>query len=156
LVINELEAVLAKGIHITVTVSFDGIGQVHDYVRWPIKWDKFYSNLMKYKAMGINNLNLWTTVNSLNVGDFANIIDFKNEHGLDHSWSLLNQPEMLDIRYENWLTLDAREKLAQSKNQEVLPLLDQLATLENNTTHLLEFIKQQDKLRGISYKDYYQ
>jgi len=63
---------------------------------------------------------------------------------------------MLDIRYENWLTLDAREKLLQSKNQEVLPLLDQLATLENNNKHLLEFIKEQDKIRKISYKDYYQ
>lgn len=156
LVINELESLLEKGIHITVTVSFDGIGKVHDYVRWPIKWDKFYSNLMKYKAMGINNLNLWTTVNSLNVGDFANIIDFKNEHELDHSWALLNQPEMLDIRYENWLTLGAREKLLQSKNLEVLSLLDQLAILENNNKHLVEFIKQQDAIRKINYKDYYQ
>ena len=156
LVIPELETLLERGIHVTVTVSFDGIENVHDYVRWPIKWDKFYSNLMKYKAMGISNLNLWTTVNALNVGDFANIIDFKNEHDLDHSWALLNSPEMLDIRYENWLTLTAKQKLFESKNQEVLPLLEQIASLENNTVHLLEFIKQQDELRNISYKDYYQ
>ena len=156
LVINELESLLEKGIHVTVTVSFDGIGNVHDYVRWPVKWDKFYSNLMKYKAMGISNLNLWTTVNALNVGDFANIVDFKNEYQLDHSWALLNQPEMLDIRYENWLTLGAKETLAQSKNQEVLPLLEQLASLENNTKQLLQFMNEQDELRNISYKDYYQ
>ncbi len=156
LVIPELETLLERGIHVTVTVSFDGIENVHDYVRWPIKWDKFYSNLMKYKAMGISNLNLWTTVNALNVGDFANIIDFKNEHDLDHSWALLNSPEMLDIRYENWLTLTAKQKLFESKNQEVLPLLEQVATLENNSIHLLEFIKQQDELRKINYKDYYQ
>lgn len=156
LVIPELETLLERGIHVTVTVSFDGIENVHDYVRWPIKWDKFYSNLMKYKAMGISNLNLWTTVNALNVGDFANIIDFKNEHELDHSWALLNSPEMLDIRYENWLTLTAKQKLFESKNQEVLPLIEQIATLENNSIHLLEFIKQQDQLRKINYKDYYQ
>ena len=156
LVIPELETLLERGIHVTVTVSFDGIENVHDYVRWPIKWDKFYSNLMKYKVMGISNLNLWTTVNALNVGDFANIIDFKNEHKIDHSWALLNSPEMLDIRYENWLTLTAKQKLFESKNQEVLPLLEQIASLENNTVHLLEFIKQQDELRNISYKDYYQ
>ena len=156
LVIPELETLLERGIHVTVTVSFDGIENVHYYVRWPIKWDKFYSNLMKYKAMGISNLNLWTTVNALNVGDFANIIDFKNEHDLDHSWALLNSPEMLDIRYENWLTLTAKQKLFESKNQEVLPLLEQVATLENNSIHLLEFIKQQDELRKINYKDYYQ
>ena len=156
MVIPELETLLERGIHVTVTVSFDGIENVHDYVRWPIKWDKFYSNLMKYKAMGISNLNLWTTVNALNVGDFANIIDFKNEHQLDHSWALLNSPEMLDIRYENWLTLTAKQKLFESKNQEVLPLIEQIATLENNSIHLLEFIKQQDQLRKINYKDYYQ
>ena len=111
---------------------------------------------MKYKAMGISTLNLWSTVNALNVGDFANMIDFKNEHNIEHSWALLNQPEMLDIRYENWLTLMAKETLAQSKNIEVLPLLEQLASLENNTTQLLQFIKQQDKLRNINFKDYYQ
>ncbi len=106
--------------------------------------------------MGISNLNLWTTVNALNVGDFANIIDFKNEHKIDHSWALLNQPEMLDIRYENWLTLTAKQKLFESKNQEVLPLVEQVATLENNSIHLLEIIKQQDQLRKINYKNYYQ
>ena len=156
LVIPELETLLERGIHVTVTVSFDGIENVHDYVRWPIKWDKFYSNLMKYKAMGISNLNLWTTVNALNVGDFANIIDFKNEHDLDHSWALLNSPEMLDIRYENWLTLTAKQKLFERKNDDVLALLEHVATLENNSIHLLEFIKQQDELRKINYKDYYQ
>ena len=63
---------------------------------------------------------------------------------------------MLDIRYENWLTLGAKETLAQSKNQEVLPLLEQLASLENNTKQLLQFMNEQDELRNISYKDYYQ
>jgi len=151
LVLTELDALLEQGIHVTVTVSFDGIENVHNYVRWPIAWDKFYNNLMAYKNMGVN-LNLWTTVNALNVADFDNIIKFKNEHQLEHSWALLNDPEELDIRYENFLTTKA---LGQLTNLESLPLVEVLATKGNNEKELKKFIRKQDKLRKIKFKDYY-
>ena len=47
LILDELEDLVKRGIQVTVTVSIDGIGNVYEYVRWPVKWDKFYSNLMK-------------------------------------------------------------------------------------------------------------
>jgi sulfatase maturation enzyme AslB (radical SAM superfamily) len=64
-----------RGVQITVTVSLDGIGSVYEYVRWPVKWDKFYNNLMKYRAMPVK-LNLWTTVSALNVDDLAKHYSF--------------------------------------------------------------------------------
>ena len=39
--IKELEAILTKRIMVIVTLSFDGTGDVHDYVRWPIKWKNY-------------------------------------------------------------------------------------------------------------------
>ena len=53
MVIPEIQQLLDKNIHVTVTVSLDGIGRVHDYVRWPIKWENFERNLDIYKNMGI-------------------------------------------------------------------------------------------------------
>lgn len=95
-VLDELLPLAARGVDITVTVSLDGIGAVHDFVRWPIKWEKFYKNLMTYKAMPVK-LNLWTTVSVLNVDDLPNIIAFAREHDIDHSYAYLKEPVELDV-----------------------------------------------------------
>lgn len=95
-VLEELLPLKTRGIDVTVTVSLDGIGAVHDFVRWPIKWDKFYKNLMKYKTMPVK-LNLWTTVSVLNVDDLPNIVAFAQEHGIDHSYAYLTEPKELAV-----------------------------------------------------------
>jgi sulfatase maturation enzyme AslB (radical SAM superfamily) len=95
-VLEELLALSNRGIHVTVTVSLDGIGPVHDLVRWPITWDKFYKNLMIYKSMPIK-LNTWTTVSVLNVDDLPNILAFVKEHNIDHSYAYLTTPSELAV-----------------------------------------------------------
>jgi molybdenum cofactor biosynthesis enzyme MoaA len=96
LILDELEDLVKRGIQVTVTVSIDGIGNVYEYVRWPVKWDKFYSNLMKYRDMPIK-LNLWTTVSALNIDDLPNIIAFAQEHNIDHSYAYLKEPVELAV-----------------------------------------------------------
>jgi sulfatase maturation enzyme AslB (radical SAM superfamily) len=113
-VLDELLPLKASGIDITVTVSLDGIGAVHDFVRWPIKWDKFYKNLMTYKTMPVK-LNLWTTVSVLNVDDLPNIIAFAQEHGIDHSYAYLTTPQELAIENK-----DTPESLAYIQEQKRL------------------------------------
>ncbi len=136
LVIPEIEAILDNGIEVVVTVSLDGIGQVHDYIRWPIKWDKFYSNLMKYQAIPLTELNTWTTVSALNINDLPAIQQFTKEHNLLHSWALLNTPDVLNVKYENTQTITARD---------ILP--GQVAVDRNNQQEFDEFITKQDQLR---------
>ena len=95
-VLEELLPLVDRGVDVTVTVSLDGIGEVHDFVRWPITWDKFYKNLMTYKSMPIK-LNLWTTVSALNIDDLSNIIAFAQEHSIDHSYAYLTTPNELAV-----------------------------------------------------------
>lgn len=95
-VLTELLDIVAAGVEVTVTVSLDGIGAVHDLVRWPIPWEDFYKNLMIYKSMPIK-LNLWTTVSVLNVDDLPNIINFAKEHNIEHSYAYLKSPPELDV-----------------------------------------------------------
>jgi hypothetical protein len=87
---------------------------VYEYVRWPIKWDKFYNNLMKYTEMPIK-LNLWTTVSVLNVNDLPNIIAFAKEHNIDHSYAYLKDP--VELAVEN---KDTPESLAYIQKQNEL------------------------------------
>jgi sulfatase maturation enzyme AslB (radical SAM superfamily) len=95
-VLTELTDIVDRGIEVTVTVSCDGVGAVHELLRWPITWQQFYDNLMIYKSMPIK-LNLWTTVSVLNVHDLQNIQSFAEQHGIDHSWAYLKQPWELAV-----------------------------------------------------------
>lgn len=95
-VLYELEDIARRGIEVTVTVSCDGIGPVHERVRWPLKWDEFFNNLMIYRHMPIK-LNLWTTVSVLNADDLANIQNFARQHGIDHSFAYLKHPYQLSV-----------------------------------------------------------
>jgi len=95
-VLTELVDISQRGVEVTVTVSCDGIEDVHDLVRWPIPWQEFYDNLMIYKTMPVK-LNLWTTVSVLNVDDLPNIQAFAHKHNIDHSWAYLEHPFELSI-----------------------------------------------------------
>ena len=136
LIISELEDLVARGIKVTVTVSLDGIEEVHDRVRWPIKWNKFYINLMKYKAMSLTELNTWTTVSALNIGDFENILKFVSDNDLPHSYALLAEPSVLNVKYTNSLTLPF---------QNVLP--GKVAIDRNNQEELDQYLTQQNNIR---------
>ena len=137
LVIEELEDIVAKGIKVTVTVSLDGIEAVHDYVRWPIKWDKFYSNLMLYKQMKVK-LNTWTTVSALNIKDFKNILKFVNKNKLNHSYAFLNDPDVLNVKYWNRYTSVCKGQF------------NRVATDRNNDLELDVFLEEQNRIRGIN------
>ena len=145
-VIPEIQQLVERGVHITVTVSLDGIGRVHDYVRWPIKWENFERNLDTYKNIGIQELNTWTTVSSLNIGDLKNIFAYTKQQGLDHSWALLEQPDVLNVKYNNHFTrtADVPDELKSLVGQD-----------RDNTVELQLWTYAQDQLRGIKLWDYY-
>lgn len=106
IVLTNLTDIANRGIEVTVTVSCDGIGAVHEFMRWPIKWDTFYQNLMTYKSMPIK-LNLWTTVSQLNVTDLPNIQAFAREHSIDHGYAYLKHPAVLDVNNKDQESIDA-------------------------------------------------
>ena len=78
--IKELEVILKNRAMVIVTLSFDGVGDVHDYVRWPIKWKNYTKTVLAYKNLQkqypLLKLNFWTTVSSLNVANLPNILDY--------------------------------------------------------------------------------
>ena len=135
-----------RGVAVTVTVSLDGIGRIHDYVRWPIAWEKFERNLQTYQSMNLTHLNTWTTVSALNIGDLKNIFAYVTENQLNHSWALLENPSVLNVRYSNHLTRTA-DVPDQLKNI--------VAQDRDNTVELQLWTTGQDQLRGIKLWDYY-
>lgn len=145
--ISELEDILAQGTTVIVTLSLDGTGQVHDYVRWPIKWKDYTSNVDRYVQLRdrYRNLHLdfWTTVSCLNINDFSNIQAYAAQTRITHNWAFLHTPHVLDVRYTNRMTQEAEHNF-----------IGQVAIDDNNDMELERFIKRQDLVRDISIKDY--
>jgi sulfatase maturation enzyme AslB (radical SAM superfamily) len=159
-VIAELEELLSQGIRVIVTLSFDGVGNVHDYVRWPVLWKNYDNNVKKYIALRKTysnlRLNFWTTVSSLNVGDLENIIDYAAQQKIDHAYGFCIKPDVLDIRHENKLTVIAKEKLINTNNEFLISIANKCCSFKkNNDLELKKFISSQDDLRNIDYKIYF-
>lgn len=146
--ISEIETLLEKGIMVIVTMSLDGVGKIHDYVRWPIKWDNYCETVDKYleiqKRHKLLKLDFWTTVSSLNINDLSNIKEYATSKGISHSYSFMTSPDVFSVRHQNHFTVKAKH---------VDPSM--VATGEDNNEKLFSFIKKQDALRGISVYDYY-
>lgn len=158
LMIPEIVSLLEKETRVIITLSFDGTGLVHDYARWPIRWERYQENVYKYIDLRSKfdklRLNAWTTVSCLNVADMENIVQFCSSNDLDHAYGFCIRPGQLDIRRKNNLTFAAREKLITSKNDTIRAIGSRCATLHDNEQELKTFVETQDSLRNIDIKDY--
>lgn len=151
-VLPNFQDLLDRGIKIIITLSLDGTGRVHDYVRWPIKWGNYQDNVETYVRYrdGHDNLELqaWTVVSALNLQDWPNIVRFAQEMRLNHSWAFLDYPIALDPRFNNRFTRDAKSKLSH------MPEFKSVARGINNQIEIDRFLEQQDQLRNINFRDY--
>ena len=145
--IPEIEEVLKRNIMVIVTMSLDGIGQVHDYARWPIKWDNYKKTLDAYLALQkqykLLQLDFWTTVSCLNIKTLPDIINFAKNKNIPHDWAFLEQPSVLSVKYDNKFT-----RLAKNMSPK------EIAVDRNNDKELEDFIGRQDALRNIDVNDY--
>ncbi len=106
--IKQIQNLLEKNVAVIVTVSFDGIGNVHDYIRYPVKWDNFESNMLYYRELSTQykmfTLDTWTTVSALNVKHLPQIQEYCTANEIRHQFAFLKEPDMLNVKYKNWLT----------------------------------------------------
>lgn len=146
--IEEIEDVVKRNIMVIVTMSLDGIGNVHDYTRWPIKWTDYKKTVDAYqelqKTYKLLQLDMWTTVSCFNVEALPDIINYTRNKNIPHDWAFLDKPSVLNVRYKNKFTMRAKKFFP-----------SQIAIDENNDLQLDEFISMQDKLRSIEIKDYF-
>lgn len=157
---DEVITLLEKGIRVIVTVSFDGIGAIHDYIRWPIKFNKVEDTIRHYEQIKIKypvlfRLNLWTTVSVYNIGQFDEILKYTTKQKLDHGFGLLETPSVLSIGNVNRLTLDAKKKYERSENITLKQLSKKIAVAHENSSQLKNYIVHNDSFRSISFEDYF-
>jgi len=158
-VIPEIEELLKKEVRVIITLSLDGTEDVHDYARWPILWKDYKESLTKYLELRDQyknlRLNFWTTVSCLNIRDLKNIVDYAGAVDIDHAYGFCIRPAVLDIRYINELTTTAKENLLATGNALLSAIAKNCGSFnKDNSVELKNFIKLQDELRNINFKDY--
>jgi MoaA/NifB/PqqE/SkfB family radical SAM enzyme len=145
--IKELEVVLKRGTTVIVTMSLDGTGRVHDYTRWPIKWENYVKTVDEYidlkKRYRNLHLDFWTTVSCLNIENLPEIIKFAKEKNVPHDWAFLDSPDVLNVKYKNVFTDRAKS------------VYETVGSDRSNQSELKKFISVQDKLRKTSIRNYF-
>jgi len=145
--IPEVVDILEKGIMVIVTLSLDGIGKVHDYVRWPIKWKHYSQTVEKYIELATQykllKLDFWTTVSCLNVNNLENIKHYAREKNIPHNWAFLNTPDVYNVKHKNLFTIKAKHTYP-----------DKIAIGDDNSKDLALHIRKQDSLRNTDIGRY--
>lgn len=145
--INEIETLLDKGIKIIITISLDGVGDIYEYVRWPLNWHKFNEIIDRYVDLRNKNkllsLDFWTTISVYNIGYIKDIEDFAKNKEIDISMGRLNDPWQLDVRFKNPFTLAIKNPI------------EGVAVDKDNSVELIKYLYEQDKLRGTRFEDRY-
>jgi len=157
-VLKNLVNLLERKIQIIVTLSLDGTDLVHDYVRWPIKWDQYQQTVNTYLDISRKYSNLkiqaWTTLHTLNAANFPDILNYCDSANIGHSWAYLQQPTELDVKYYNQMSAAARDKLSIHHDSRCQEAAEVMATLSDNQFDFDQFVLKQDSLRKICIKDY--
>lgn len=153
--ITNIENILDKKIKVFVTISLDGTEKTFEYARYPLKWNNFVNVVEQYKELSNKHkflsLNFWTTLSVYTINDLINIKNFAKEKNIDWSFGILHEPEVLSIIHKNPITRSAKESLINHNSD----LHDIIASADDNSEKLLNYIKLQDKIRGTNYENCY-
>lgn len=150
---------------VSITLSMDGLGEVNDFIRYPIKFDKFIENIKELKSIFKDhtnfNLLLNSTCNIYNVHQIPEMIEFaKREIGglYDHNIHPIVEPTILDIcnlpnSYKEEL-IDKFTQLASTKGAPsiydvIINRLNSSPNIENWKNEFLKFHRDYVSLRGF-------
>jgi hypothetical protein len=126
---------------------------------------KRYKIIEKYKKVTdtVLNLNVWSTITTLNILDTYTLFQFCREYELPVSFNLLNNPRQLNIclfnsKQKKYIT----DKLLNIQDDEFQKIIEPIMALMNNsnmstdTTNMIDFLSVTDKIRKQDYKQTYE
>jgi sulfatase maturation enzyme AslB (radical SAM superfamily) len=115
---DKIKSYLLKFKSVEVDFSIDGTGALAEYIRPGVAWSKIEANIsgwvdFKKQTTLPMNLNVHTTIQSLNAHAIFDIVDFCIKHRLSWSHRVLTEPNEL-----SWLRLpiSVREEICRMNN----------------------------------------
>jgi MoaA/NifB/PqqE/SkfB family radical SAM enzyme len=150
---------------VKVDISIEGVRNVHEYIRYPSKWNTIVNN---YKKLILSNIKptFVTTINALNVGRLHEILEVLPENKVSFSSLVTNNfyslnsipPDIKDV----YLKRLSGFKYFKQK-QTLIDYLNNTEYNEQDMVQMIQHIKRRDKLRGTNlldvfpeWKEYYE
>jgi MoaA/NifB/PqqE/SkfB family radical SAM enzyme len=150
---------------VELSFSIDNTGKKFEYERYGVSWKTIVDTIEKYKKVTdtVLNLNVWSTITTLNILDTYTLFQFCREHGLPISFNLLNDPKQLNIclfnkKQKKYIT----DKLLNIQDNEFQKIIEPIIALMNNSnmstdiTNMIDFLSVTDKIRKQDYKQTYE
>ena len=82
---------------VKIIFSIDGVGKTNEYLRYPSRWADIENNVKKFRILKNATFQISFTVQSFNLLDIKNIIDFSNENKIHLKLNLLYIPRYLRL-----------------------------------------------------------
>ena len=146
----------------TVELSFsiDNVGKQFEYERYGIPWDTVNSNISKYVSNSKYIVNLYSTINALNLASSFSLYKYAKDLNIDIIFQLLEIPKFLSIcNLPKSVKYAIRDKLLQVDDKDFLkkiqPFVSIMIQTEDRPTDIVEGLGNQDKLRNQKFSDYY-
>ena len=159
-IVPGLDKLLDNGLGISAAASMDRTENIYEYHRYPLEWDNFVTNFEHYLRLRDKHQNfeliIWYSWDSLTLVDLPAAITYAAYYGMEITGSALSNPNILQLRKTNFLTLATKEILKSETNPMVVNLRNMLATESNDSSdELRAFIRHNDGIRQICFDDYY-
>ncbi len=149
---------------VELSFSIDTTGKKFEYERYGVSWKTIVDTIEKYKKVtdAVINLNVWSTITTLNILDTYTLFQFCKEYELPLSFNPLNKPKQLNIGLFNkeqkkYIT----DKLLNIYDDEFNKLIKPIVSIMNNTTisadtaNMTDYLSITDKIRKQDYKQTY-
>jgi len=148
---------------VELSFSIDNIGKKFEYERYGESWKTIVDTIEKYKRVPDLNLNVWSTITTLNILDTYTLFQFCREYELPISFNLLTNPKQLNIclfnkKQKKYIT----DKLLNIQEDEFQKIIEPIMALMNNsdmsidTTNMIDFLSVTDKIRKQDFKHTYE
>jgi sulfatase maturation enzyme AslB (radical SAM superfamily) len=139
--------------NLNICLSIDGTGSVFEYMRYPLKWDILTSNLQLFREL-TTNISVSYMVSNLNIGYYAETIDFFKANNLNYLAKQVLDPYLFNPSN----LLEAKKAEVRKNNSAYIKEVDSFLNMYSYNAELynqfLEEIAKQDQLKNININDY--
>lgn len=147
-------SILKQFKNLNICLSIDGVGQVFEYMRYPLKWDKLLSSIEMFKKIANGNVSVSCMISNLNVYYYSEIVDFFKSNNLNYLCKQVIDPYIFN---PSNLPQDKKTKVLNNNPSYLNDVKSFLSMYEYDDDLYAEFlaeIERQDKLKNINIKDY--
>jgi hypothetical protein len=142
--------ILSNFQNINFNFSIDGISEVFEYLRYPLKWDKVLTNIKRCREMGIDVSSTFT-ISNLNIYYYDAIIEWFEYDDIPFFHNFVSYPTYFSI---NSLPAEIKKEIC-LKNPSVNGFFNEHSASDDEQYKMfITQIRNQDKWKGTDIKDY--